>query len=191
MGKHSRCVHFPCLPNDLRRENCFLLFSQKSCARSSSFNHIVIISLFITAINIFGFYARRIVAMMQNAKTPRDRPIVKLPREAMRRSVVKLAIAIRIAFARPDPTRLSFKNITPKSLDLQTWFTGGSAIRISLAFGYTKEFVCGFILLAHNASSLMAYYVSSQGVNLHDRFANWSGSRAAQTACGPFVFYHA
>lgn len=31
---------------------------------------------------------------------------------------------------------------------------------------------------------------SSQGVNPRSRFAFWSGSLAAQTACGPLVFYH-
>lgn len=74
-----------------------------------------------------GIYARRVITVMQNGNAGRDRPIVQLPREAVRVGSLpidsELPITSRVASPDPKPAFVALRDLVPKTRS-NKWHAG-------------------------------------------------------------------
>lgn len=125
--------------------------------------HIVVVVLSRTEKQVFRINARRIVALMQDAKSVRNIPKVKNPRDTVGpttvRGPIELTVAVVGLISQPYPARS--KTLTKRN---------------RLLTNLCPE------------SDLTWYFLRSHDLNLRHRLGLWLGSLAASTACGPLVF---
>lgn len=149
---------------------------------------------------MIGSDARRIVAMVQNAQTRGDRPVVNFPRGTVRALASEQPVAVSVGSRRPCPALplgavpCGFANSAPKANNriqcLSRQFTISprraptraidlsspmSAKQSPASYAYTVASFCFKMIVGHGVTSKIGCKVSRLACGL-------------TTTCGPFLF---
>lgn len=130
-------------------------------------------------------------------------------------TLIKFAVAVFVFTSRPRPAVIRLNDAFPKLVGVRSRALSTAPLsRGRSILRYLKVFAARFAGNPHTKLAALigtvktgsiprprmkrflaslttaCYFQSSHDVNLRDRFALRIGSLAAQTACGPLVFYH-
>lgn len=127
--------------------------------------------------------ARWIITTMQYPLLFGNWSKMNFPRAAMRFIISNLAVSVFIKTSAPEPTAFGLPDLAP-----ETNYPRSLLVAVSRAILTTVSRPRNIYRAAMLTGK--CYSGFSQRVNLRDRFRLWSGSSAASSALGPFIFYH-